>query len=296
MKGVELNCPYRLALWVNRSLWPFNLAYVNLPVTAANQWTPFFVVVWMALPFFPRYPVTFQLTTNWCSHTFLKSPPTHPTLSGGKGMGWASDGGFWDPEPSVHWWADAVRGCSTPMSWNIWMVQGFTAVWHPGVIGQLCGFFTCYHVCVFILLFCALHQVCNTYQTCQNKIIPSRFCVFCCTGLVVLKGVLHPWPVFGLFMHFSQKLQHTGIKLDMFLIGNIPGKLITALEFYQLKWLLIWESPTSPTRFESDMTWVDNCFLFQTEVSLFRTSACKLIFGAPLGVGNMYGQTSAVWD
>ena len=23
-----------------------------------------------------------------------------------------------------------------------------------------------------------------------------------------LKGVLHPWPVFGLFMQFSQKLQY----------------------------------------------------------------------------------------
>ena len=26
------------------------------------------------------------------------------------------------------------------------------------------------------------------------------------------KGVLHPWPVFWLFMHFSQKLQHIGNK------------------------------------------------------------------------------------
>ena len=27
-----------------------------------------------------------------------------------------------------------------------------------------------------------------------------------------VKGVLHPWPVFWLFMHFSQKLQHIGNK------------------------------------------------------------------------------------
>ena len=27
-----------------------------------------------------------------------------------------------------------------------------------------------------------------------------------------LKGVLHPRPVFGLFLHFSQKLQHIGNK------------------------------------------------------------------------------------
>ena len=27
-----------------------------------------------------------------------------------------------------------------------------------------------------------------------------------------IKGVLHPRPVFGLFMHFSQKLQHIGNK------------------------------------------------------------------------------------
>ena len=29
---------------------------------------------------------------------------------------------------------------------------------------------------------------------------------------VNLKGVLHPRPVFWLFMHFSQKLQHIGNK------------------------------------------------------------------------------------
>ena len=47
-----------------------------------------------------------------------------------------------------------------------------------------------------------------------------------------LKGVLHPRPVFGLFLHFSQKLQNIGNKEDMFLIGNISGNLITALEFH----------------------------------------------------------------
>ena len=46
------------------------------------------------------------------------------------------------------------------------------------------------------------------------------------------KGVLHPRPVFGLFMHFSQKLQHIGNKYGIFLIGNIPGNLVTALEFH----------------------------------------------------------------
>ena len=29
---------------------------------------------------------------------------------------------------------------------------------------------------------------------------------------MILKGVLHPRPVFGLFLHFSQKLQHIGNK------------------------------------------------------------------------------------
>ena len=32
-------------------------------------------------------------------------------------------------------------------------------------------------------------------------------------------------------MHFSQKLQHIDDKLDMFLLGNILGNLITVLEF-----------------------------------------------------------------
>ena len=49
---------------------------------------------------------------------------------------------------------------------------------------------------------------------------------------ITLKGVLHPRPVFGLFLHFSQKLQHIGNKQDMFLIGNISGNLITALEVH----------------------------------------------------------------
>ena len=51
-------------------------------------------------------------------------------------------------------------------------------------------------------------------------------------GISTFKGVLHPRPVFGLFMHFSQKLQHIGNKYGIFLIGNIPGNLVTALEFH----------------------------------------------------------------
>ena len=31
-------------------------------------------------------------------------------------------------------------------------------------------------------------------------------------GLYTFKGVLHPRSVFGLFLHFSQKLQHIGNK------------------------------------------------------------------------------------
>ena len=37
-----------------------------------------------------------------------------------------------------------------------------------------------------------------------------------------LKGVLHPWPILWLLMHFSQLLKHIGDKYDMFLIGDIP--------------------------------------------------------------------------
>ena len=47
-----------------------------------------------------------------------------------------------------------------------------------------------------------------------------------------IKGVLHPRSVFGLFLHFAHKLQHIGNKYDMFLIGNISGNLIAALEFH----------------------------------------------------------------
>ena len=47
----------------------------------------------------------------------------------------------------------------------------------------------------------------------------------------LVNGVLHPRLVFGLFLHFSQKLQHIGDK-DMFLIGNVSGNLIIALEFH----------------------------------------------------------------
>ena len=57
-----------------------------------------------------------------------------------------------------------------------------------------------------------------------------------------LKGVLHPRPLLGLFVHFSQKLQHIGDQLDMFLNGNILRNLPTAQEFHQLKRLLIYGS------------------------------------------------------
>ena len=60
-----------------------------------------------------------------------------------------------------------------------------------------------------------------------------KFILARCVNLVwLLKGVLHPRSVFGLSMLFSQKLQHIGNKKDMFLIGNISGNLITALEFH----------------------------------------------------------------
>ena len=35
---------------------------------------------------------------------------------------------------------------------------------------------------------------------------------FCKTSIKTNKGVLHPRSVFGLFLHFSQKLQHIGYK------------------------------------------------------------------------------------
>ena len=50
--------------------------------------------------------------------------------------------------------------------------------------------------------------------------------------LKTIKGVLHPRPVFGLFLHFPQRIQHIGNKSDMFPIGNISRNLITALEFH----------------------------------------------------------------
>ena len=52
------------------------------------------------------------------------------------------------------------------------------------------------------------------------------------TQFQLVKGVLHPRLVFGLFLHFPQKLQHIGNKQDMFLIGNVSGNLIIALEFH----------------------------------------------------------------
>ena len=60
------------------------------------------------------------------------------------------------------------------------------------------------------------------------------------------KGVLHPWQILWLFMHLSQKLQHIGDKLDMFLIGNITRNLIIARNFtnssgYIDLWLKTWK-------------------------------------------------------
>ena len=69
-----------------------------------------------------------------------------------------------------------------------------------------------------------------------------HICTLSTAPLYSVKGVLHPWPIFWLFMHFFQKLQHIGDKSDMFLIGNIPRNLITALEFHKLKWLMIYGS------------------------------------------------------
>ena len=59
---------------------------------------------------------------------------------------------------------------------------------------------------------------------------------------LMLKGVLHPRPIFDCFLHFIKKLQHIGDKKNMFFIGNILRNLTTALEFHWLKWLLIYGS------------------------------------------------------
>ena len=78
-------------------------------------------------------------------------------------------------------------------------------------------------------------KVGNALYNCPKLILPLQI-LLCFHDITVykrqLKGVLHPWPTLWLFMHFSQKLQHIGDKSDMFLIGNIPRNLITALEFH----------------------------------------------------------------
>ena len=63
-------------------------------------------------------------------------------------------------------------------------------------------FFVCFFVCLFVCLFVSL-----SVQT-------SSFCVKSASGYLdfTFKGVLHPRAVFGLFLHFSQKLQHIGDK------------------------------------------------------------------------------------
>ena len=41
----------------------------------------------------------------------------------------------------------------------------------------------------------------------------SFYLLYCiCQYIDEIKGVLHPWPILLLFMHFSQKLQHIGDK------------------------------------------------------------------------------------
>ena len=46
----------------------------------------------------------------------------------------------------------------------------------------------------------------------RAKHVNLKFILKYKTFSLVLKGVLHPMPVFGLFLHFSQKLQHIGNK------------------------------------------------------------------------------------
>ena len=43
-------------------------------------------------------------------------------------------------------------------------------------------------------------------------VIDGLYYYKCVTMGKLFKGVLHPRPVFWLFMHFSQKLQHIGDK------------------------------------------------------------------------------------
>ena len=78
------------------------------------------------------------------------------------------------------------------------------------------------------------HYVLVSLTTGKLQKLYTRFCIFfkILDWTIIVKGVLHPRPVFGLFMHFSQKLQHIGNKYGIFLIGNIPGNLVTALEFH----------------------------------------------------------------
>ena len=92
-------------------------------------------------------------------------------------------------------------------------------------------------------------------------------------SLPQFKGVLHPRPVFWLFMHFSQKLQHIGSKKDIFLIGNIPGNLLTALEFHKLKWLLIYSS-------KHEKYWFSH--IFHCNFTTMASTEVKLLFWSSL--------------
>ena len=50
--------------------------------------------------------------------------------------------------------------------------------------------------------------------------------------LIYLKGVLHPRPILGLFLHLSKKLQHIYDKQELFFVGYILRNLATVLGFH----------------------------------------------------------------
>ena len=69
-------------------------------------------------------------------------------------------------------------------------------------------------VCIMQLL-CRSHCIRNKVTVTTSKsvcsIVTDGIGVLLCSPFIVgFKGVLHPRPVFGLFLHFSQKLQHIG--------------------------------------------------------------------------------------
>ena len=58
-------------------------------------------------------------------------------------------------------------------------------------------------ICIWIIFWAILDLFINPKYLFQNKSFSQTY---------YFKGVLHPRPVFGLFLHFSQKLQHIGNK------------------------------------------------------------------------------------